>query len=236
MTFLNHLINNAKKSPKKIVVCEANDPRILAAACKAQQTGIATMILVGNPQEIQKTALAIQADISQLLVYDPTHADIKPTLVQELVQLRSAKGMTPIMAEEALNDPLQFAQMLVRCNYADGSVAGAVYSTADVVRSAITLIGKKSSNALVSSFFIMLLDKAHHPCQRSVIFSDCGLVINPDANDLAAIALAAADSAKTLLQTEPRVAMLSFSTAGSAKHPAVDKVVQAARLVKAYLQ
>lgn len=233
MQLLDRLIVLSKKSPARIVVCEAHDPRILTAAYQAQEQGVAKMILVGPQAPIQETAAQLKLDISALTIEDPALSEKKPELALQLAKKRAHKGMSIEAANTALTEPLHFATMLVHCGYADGSVAGAVYSTADVVRCALQMIGKAPNTTLVSSFFLMLLNKAHHPTQTGVIFSDCGLVIDPNEEELADIALAAVDSARLLLQEEPRVAMLSFSTASSAKHPSVTKVVNAAQRVKA---
>lgn len=235
MQLLERLIQSAKQSPARIVVCEATDPRILQAAHQAQQQGIAQMILVGDRNQITHTANQLQLDISNIEIEDPATSAKKNALCSALVKKRAHKGVTEEKAQTALLDPLCFASMLVQCGYADGSVAGAVYSTANVVRSALQYIGQAQDADLVSSFFLMLLNLPHHPVQKGVIFSDCGLIIDPTEEQLAAIALAAVKSAQTLLQTEPRVAMLSFSTAGSARHPFVTKVVHAAQRVKAAL-
>lgn len=235
MKLLEQLIQSAKQAPSRIVVCEADDPRILQAAYDAHHQGIAKMILVGDKTRIEDTATQLQINLSDLALEDPQLSSKADILCEALVKQRAHKGMTEDKARTALLDPLCFASMLVHCNYADGSVAGAVYSTADVVRSALQIIGKSPDADLVSSFFLMLLNQPHHPVQKGVIFSDCGLVINPSEEELAAIAIAATQSAHILLQTEPRVAMLSFSTAGSANHPAVTKVTRAAQRVKAAL-
>lgn len=235
MQLLNQLLDLAKKHPARIVVCEADDPRILTAAHRAHQAGVAKMLLIGPAAAIHSTAQSLQLNLDGMQLEDPATSSKRDRLAEALAEKRRHKGMTPEQAWDALADPLCFATMLVHCGYADGSVAGAVYSTADVVRSALQLIGKAPATQLVSSFFLMLFNKSHHPSQTGVIFSDCGLVIDPDEKELAAIALAAVDSARLLLQTEPRVAMLSFSTARSASHPAVTKVVNAAQRVKAAL-
>lgn len=232
MSFLQHIITQAQQQPARIVLCEPHDPRVLSAGLKAQALGIAKIILVGDTAQIKNTAREIGADITPLQIEDPHLSEYQNLLRQALVIKRAHKGMTIEKAEELLYDPLYFANMLVHCNVVDGSVAGAVYSTADVVRCALQLIGKNPSMPIVSSFFIMLLNKPHHPHKAPVIFSDCGLVIDPSAEELAAITIAAIQSANALLNTEPRVAMLSFSTAGSASHPNVSKVIQAANYVK----
>ena len=129
-------------------------------------------------------------------------------------------------------DPLFFANMMVRLGEADGSVAGAHYTTADTVRAAIQMLGMKTGYTLVSSFFIMLLCEPYHEIDGALIFADCGLVVEPDAAELAQIAIVSADTARSMLGMEPRVAMLSFSTHGSAKHPLADKVIEATETVR----
>lgn len=235
MTFLDQLIQKAQLTPKRIVLCEGEDLRVLAAGVRAQQDKVAHIHIVGNTKHIQQVAEENKLSLQGITLHDPLNSALRAELIQHYMARRAHKRIDQTLAEQAVNDPLQFAQLLVDLNYADGSVSGAVYSTADVVRSALQLIGKSEQVPIVSSFFLMLLDKAHHPCHQAVIFSDCGLVINPNADELAAIAIAAVKSAKQLLDTEPRIAMLSFSTAGSAKHPAVDKVIEAAHKVKAAL-
>ncbi len=235
MNYLEHLINEAQKAPAHIAVSEAEDPRVLTAAVRAQQQGVATITLVGSTEKIHTVAQEQGLNIQGLTIEDPHHSDKKAALVQELVACRQHRGMTPEKAHEELNDPLIFANMLVRCNYVQGVLSGAVYSTADVVRTALQLIGIAPQHKMVSSFFLMILNQPHHPCQRPVIFADCGLVIEPDEQQLASIALAAVQSARHLLPEPPRVAMLSFSTAQSAHHPLVTKVVRATELVRSAL-
>lgn len=235
MQLSDHLIDLSNIQPSRIVVCEPEDPRILAAACRAQQLGVANITLVGSPRSIIQTAEELKVDISDLHIEDPLTSNKRETLIEALINKRSHKGMTRELAETAVTHPLCFATMLVHTGDADGSVAGAVYSTADVVRSALQLIGKKDDTPIVSSFFLMLLNQGSGSHQSKVIFSDCGLVIDPTEEELAAIAIAAVDSARLLLDVPPRVAMLSFSTARSASHPCVTKVVNAAQRVKAAL-
>lgn len=235
MQALNHLLQAAKKNPARIAVCEAEDPRVLTAACSAHQHGLAHMTLVGNAQAIQQCAIEHCLNIDDLIIEDPAHSDKQNELAEALYRCRANKGMTLATAQQTIHNPLCFALMLTHCHYVDGTVAGAIYSTADVVRNALQLIGKAKSASLVSSFFLMFLDKEHHPTRSGVIFTDCGLVIDPNEEELAAIAIAAAHNARHLLQVEPKIAMLSFSSEGSAQHPHVTKIIKAAQRVKAAL-
>ncbi|NRO96646.1 phosphate acetyltransferase [Paraburkholderia sp. NMBU_R16] len=233
MKALNRIIEAARMSPMRIVLCEAEDPRVLAAAVRASREGIARIMLVGAPDAIRAVAERESLSLDDIALVDPATSEWRARFVSELVALRSAKGMTEALAQTEVLKPLVFAALMVRCGYADGSVAGAVHTTADVVRTAIQLIGVEPSFKLVSSFFLMMLCEPFHRYKGGLIFSDCALVVDPDAGQLAEIALAAADSARSLLMEDPRVAMLSFSTSGSAHHAHVDKVVEATQRVKA---
>ncbi|RDU97292.1 phosphate acetyltransferase [Trinickia dinghuensis] len=234
MKALNRIVEAARMSPMRVVLCEGEDPRVLAAAVRASREGVARIALVGNPDAIRALAQreTIALDESVVLI-DPAASDLRTIFVDELVALRGSKGMTREIAQNEVLKPLVFADLMVRCGYADGSVAGAVHTTADVVRTAIQLIGLQPSFKLVSSFFLMMLCEPFHRYKGGLIFSDCALVVDPDAAQLAEIAMAAADSARSLLMEEPRVAMLSFSTSGSAHHAHVDKVIEATQRVKA---
>ncbi|MBN8413228.1 phosphate acetyltransferase [Halomonas cupida] len=232
MKALNHIREMARQDPKRIVLCEGDDPRVLRAALTASAAGYARIQLVGEHKVIQSRAEAEGLELDAIELIDPADSEHTERLVALLLELRGAKGMTPEDAATRARDPLIFANLMVRAGLADGSVAGAVHTTADVVRAAIQLIGMAPGATLVSSFFLMMLCKEFHSLKGGMIFSDCGLVVDPDAGALSEIAMAAADSAEALLDEPARVAMLSFSTSGSAHHAAVDKVVEAARRVK----
>ena len=236
MKALNNILARAKADPRRIVLCEGQDMRVVQAAVSAAEQGLAQVMLVGDPTVIAATAREAgleDGSLGSCELIDPATSEHTARLAEALHAHRAAKGMTAEQAAEKIRDPLIFANMLVREGLADGSVAGAVNTTADVVRSAIQLLGLAPGSKLVSSFFLMMLCKPFHNLKGGMIFSDCGLVIDPDAEELSQIALAAADSAQALLGEDPRVAMLSFSTTnGSAHHASVDKVVQAAHRVR----
>ncbi|NCF80272.1 MAG: phosphate acetyltransferase, partial [Proteobacteria bacterium] len=163
---------------------------------------------------------------------DPAVSEQTEHYARQIHALRKNKGVSLDDARKMAVDPLFFANMMVRLDHAAGSVAGAHYTTSDTVRAAIQMLGKKPGYDLVSSFFIMLLREPIHETDGALIFADCGLMVEPDAAELAQIAMVSADSARTMLGMEPRVAMLSFSTHGSARHPLVDKVIAATDMVR----
>nr|WP_311526890.1 phosphate acetyltransferase [uncultured Ralstonia sp.] len=232
MKALNRIIERARAQPRRIVLCEPGEPRILQAAQRAVREGIARIVLVGEADVARQAAADAGVALDGIELVDPATSALAPALAAELHALRAAKGMTAEQACQAVRDPLCFANLMVRTGHADGSVAGAVHTTADVVRTALQVIGTAPGCKLVSSFFLMMLCEPFHALKGGLIFSDCGLVVDPDAQELSEIAMAAADSAASLLMEEPRVAMLSFSTSGSARHAAVDKVVAATERVR----
>jgi phosphate acetyltransferase len=231
MKALNGIVERARLAPMRIVLCEGEDARVLAAASRASIEGIARVTLVGDPGAIRAAAARESVELGEIALIDPQTSAWRTAFADELVALRGSKGMTRARAWEDAVQPLVFANLMVRLGHADGSVAGAVHTSADVVRMAIQLIGVEPSFKLVSSFFLMMLCEPFHRYKGGLIFSDCALVVDPDAAQLAEIAMAAADSARSLLVEEPRVAMLSFSTSGSARHASVDKVIEATRRV-----
>lgn len=231
MKAINRILERARATPMRIVLSEAEDPRVLQAAQRASLEGIARIVLAGDAERIRAAAASQNIDLSGIELVDPASSALAPAYTQELFALRSKKGMTLEQARQEVAKPLCFANLMVRLGHADGSVSGAVNTTADVVRTAIQIIGIEPGFKLVSSFFLMMLCEPFHTIKGGLIFADCALVVQPDAHELAEIAMAAADSARDLLMDEPRVAMLSFSTSGSAHHAAVDKVVEATRLV-----
>ncbi|MFT6916658.1 MAG: phosphate acetyltransferase [Motiliproteus sp.] len=232
MKALNDIFQRAAQAPRRVVLAEGEDPRILEAATLATARGIAEVTLLGDTDKIRALAAERGLDLDGVTLMDPARSSERQRYASALYQLRQAKGMTLEQATVQVQDALHYAQMMVHLGDADGSVAGSVYTTGAVVRSAIQIIGMAPGAKMVSSFFLMMLCEPFHELKGGVIFSDCGLVIDPDAQQLAQIAISAAGSAKTLLNEDPRVAMLSFSTSGSAKHSAVDKVVEATARVK----
>jgi len=226
------LLARARKNPGVIVLAEGEDLRVLSAARLAADAHTAKPILLGDEAKI--TALAKQHNIllDELQVINPLTSTHRESLQEQLLTARQHKGMSAQDASNIITDNLHFACMMVRENLADGCVAGAIYPTADVVRTAMQLVGKHPDNTFVSSFFIMLMTQRFHPIKDIAVFSDCALMINPDKNELAEIAITAGENARQLLGMQPQIAMLSFSTAGSARHSSVSKVSNATALAK----
>lgn len=223
------LLDRARADPRRIVLPESGDPRIVEAAATAVEEGIAQIVLIGEPDAVRSAAGDAGVSVDNIEIRDPTTSARLPEYTDTLYALRAHKGMTQEQAAERAPDPLWYANLMVHTGDADGCVAGAQYTTAEVVRTALQLVGQHEHYDLVSSFFIMMLCRPFHSLKGALIFADCGLIIEPDAGQLAQIAIASADSARHLLHVEPHIAMLSFSTHRSAEHPLVDKVVEATR-------
>jgi phosphate acetyltransferase len=233
MNILENIRQRAAGNPQHIVLPEGNDPRTVVAAAACTREGIARITLLGDEAQIRETAEREQADLGSVEVIDHKRALDFDKMVAILHELRRAKGMMADEARTMLSDPLYYGNLMVRLGRADGSVAGATNTTSHTVRAALHCIGVRPGFKLVSSFFLMALRDASFGHNGALIFADCGVVIEPTSAELAEIAIASADSCRALLGTEPLVAMLSFSTKGSAKHRLVDKVVEATKTVKA---
>src|SRR6185369_233985 len=233
MDILDRIRQRASSKPQHIVLPEGNDPRTVVAAAEATRERIARITMLGDEETIRATASDHNVDLAGVEIIDYRRAADFDKMVAVLLDLRKAKGLMADEARTLVSDPLYYGNLMVRSGLADGSVAGATNTTGHTVRSALHCIGVRSGFKLVSSFFLMALRNHEFGHDGAMIYADCGVVIEPSAVELAEIALAAADSCRALLGTEPRVALLSFSTKGSAKHKLVDKVVEATRTVKA---
>jgi phosphate acetyltransferase len=225
---LNSLYARARPLRKRIAFPEGNDPRTITAAAALAERELARPILLGSEDAIRETAASLEVQLSGTIqIVDPARFDRAGDYARELFNLRKHKGLSFEQAGGLAREPLYFGALMVHSGHADGSVAGAATATADVLRAAIHVVGVASGSALVSSFFLMIL-----PDGRPVTFADCGVVPDPNAQQLASIGLDAARSHQLLTGDEPRVAFLSFSTLGSAEHPRVEKVREATRLAR----
>lgn len=222
----------AKAAKMRIVLPEAEDVRTVTAAQKIVERGLAEVILVNPMEKIEAAVKASGADISGCKVVDPITSPLRSQYAKEFYELRKHKGMTEEKALEVVSDPLYFGCMMVHSDEADGQVSGATHSTADTVRPALQILKTAPGCKLVSSFFVMIVPDCPYGENGVFIYSDSGLVINPNADELAEIAIQSAKTMKTLLGFEPRVAMLCFSTKGSASDPIADKVIEATRIAK----
>jgi phosphate acetyltransferase len=233
MDILDRIRQRAASRPQHIVLPEGNDPRTVAAAADATSQRLARITVLGDEEKIRTIARDNHLDLGGVTVIDHKRSPDFEKMVSLFHDLRRAKGLMADEARTLVSDPLYYGNLMVRSGLADGSVAGATNTTSHTVRAALHCIGVKAGFKLVSSFFLMALKNSEFGHDGAMIYADCGVVIEPSAVELAEIALAAADSCRALLGAEPRVALLSFSTKGSAKHRLIDKVVEATRTVKA---
>ena len=242
MSFVSQIIDQASLLCPNIVLSEGEDDRVIKAALQAQQLGIANIILVGQKSFISEKLRTFALELTpsnsidfvqdlESRIHEPRTSSLNEEFVNFYYKLREFKGISIQEAQEAVYDPLVYSGLLVRLGYADGSVGGAVSTTSDTVRVAMQIIGVEESKR-VSSFFFIICEKEIHPFKGVFIFADCGVIVNPSVSELADIALASSCSYRTFLNEEPRVAMLSFSTKGSARHPTVNKVIRATEMVK----
>lgn len=229
MAIIDVLKEKAKADKKTIVLPESEDRRTYEAAAKILKEGIANIVLVGTDEDVKKHGEGL--DLTGIQVVDPATSDKTAAYIDKLVELRSKKGMTPEQAKEILlNQYLYYGVMMVKMGDADGMVSGACHSTADTLRPCLQILKTKPGTKLVSAFFLMVVPDCDMGANGTFIFGDAGLEQNPDPEKLAYIAISSAESFRTLTGKEPIVAMLSHSTKGSAKHPDVDKVVEATKL------
>jgi phosphate acetyltransferase len=233
MELLDRIKENAKKHNMRIVLPEGYEERTVKAADIALKEGLAQIILIGDPEEIKSHAAKLGlTNISRATIINPKSHDKKDHYIKMMVELRKSKGMTVEEASKLIEDPLYLGVLMIKNGDADGEVSGADHSTGDVLRPAFHYVKTAPGISVVSGAFIMILPDKSFGENGVIIFADGAVHPNPDENQLAEIAVASAHTARAIAGFEPRIAMLSFSTKGSAKHEMVDRVVNATRIAK----
>lgn len=231
MSLMEQVWEKARRTPKRIVLPEGDEPRTIQAAARVRAEGIAKLVLLGEPDRIRAAAREVDAEIDGIELICPASDSRAETYAETLYELRRAKGMTPEEAARLSADPMYYGMLMVKTGDADGLVSGAVHSTGDMLRPALQIIKTKPGIRIVSSSFLMNCPNPNLGEGGLLVYADCVVVPNPTAEELAQIAVTAAETARVLCGIrEPRVAMLSFSTKGSANHELVDKVRRATEI------
>ncbi len=232
MTFIETIKQKAKQNIKTIILPESEDKRVLEAASKAIAENFANIILIGNEQEVNQKAKENNLNISKAKIINPITSEKYEEYVNAFYELRKEKGMTIEEARKTLLEPIYFGMMMVKQGDADGLVSGACHSTANTLRPALQILKTAPETKLVSAFFAMVVPNCEYGENGLFVFGDCGLVENPSAEELSEIAISSSKSFKQLSGKEPKVAMLSYSTYGSAHSELTEKVIQATKLLK----
>ena len=228
--FLDRIKERAKMDKKTIVLAEGEDIRTIKAADMILKEGIANLIILGNKNKIAE--LSVGLDISEAEIIDPETDEKRQQFANEFYEMRKAKGMTAEKAYETMGNALYFGVMMVKLGYADGQVAGAVNSTSNVLRPCLQILKTAPGTKLVSAFFVMVVPDCEYGHNGTFIYADSGLNENPDADAVSEIAISSAASFKALVEADPVIAMLSYSSYGSAKSELVDKMQLATKLAK----
>ena len=232
MQLMKQIWDAAKANQKRIVLPEGDEERTLIASQKITEEQLAKVILVGNEEIIREKAKKLNVNLEGIEVVDPNKSDRLEAYVEAFYELRKNKGMTLEKSNMIVRDSLYFATMMVKLDDADGLVSGAVHTTGDLLRPGLQIIKTAPGVSVVSSFFIMMVPNSKYGEEGMLLFADCAVNPNPTAEELASIAIATADTAKNLCKVDPKVAMLSFSTMGSADHALVAKVREATEIAK----
>lgn len=232
MKLLEQIIKNAQEAQKRIVLPEGTEPRTLRATEIILKDGIARVILLGNPGEINQVAEEIGVNIKGAIIVDPATDERRDAYADKMCEIRKSKGLAKEKALTMLSDPLTFAPMMIKCGDADGEVAGAINATGDVLRPAFQFVKTLPGVSVVSGAFLMFVNDPHFGHDGILMFADCAVMPDPNDQQLAEIAVTTAKTAKAIVGMDPRVAMLSFSTRGSASHPLVDKMSSATRIAQ----
>jgi len=232
MDFLDQIKDKARQLQNRIVLAEGTELRTLKATEIVLKEKLAKIILLGDPQTIKELAQKEGIDISQAEVINPLTSSKRQQYAEMMVEIRKSKGLTIGEALKSLNNPLVFGPMMIKAGDADGEIAGAINATGDVLRPALQYVKTLPGVSVVSGAFFMLFKNKAIGDNGIMVFADCAVMPDPDEKQLAEIAVTTARTAKAIANIEPRVAMLSFSTKGSAKHALVDKVVNATRIAR----
>lgn len=234
MSFIEEIKNRARENKKTIILPEAEDKRVLEAASKVTKEQFAKIILLGDDKKIKEDSKKYEIDLDEVDIINPLTSSKKEEYKQELYELRKNKGMTLEQAEELLKEPIYFGMMMLKDknSKADGLVSGAAHSTANTLRPALQILKTKPGTKLVSAFFVMCVPNCEFGEKGTFIFGDSGLNQNPTADELSEIAISSSKSFEQLVQKQAKVAMLSYSTKGSAKSELTEKVIEATKLVK----
>ena len=232
MSFIDQIKQRAKNEIKTIVLPEATDVRILEAAQIVKNEGYAKVILVGQEEQVRQIAKEKGIDIGNTQIIDPEKSDKINEYANTLYELRKNKGMTEEQAKQLVLDPVYYGMIMVKLGEADGLVSGAAHSTSDTLRPALQILRTAPGTKLVSAFFIMVVPNCEHGANGTFVFGDCGLNEEPNAEALSEIAISSSKSFEQLVGEEAKVAMLSYSTYGSAHSASTEKVIEATKLVK----
>ena len=232
MSFIESIKQRAKQNIKTIILPEAEDKRVLEAASKVIAQGFAKVILIGDKEQVEKDSKENNIDLSGVEIIDIKTSTKKQEYAQKLFELRQAKGMTEEEASKLIEEPIYFGMMMLKNGEADGLVSGAAHSTSNTLRPALQILKTAPNTKLVSAFFVMCVPNCEYGEHGTFIYGDSGLNQNPNADELSEIAISSAKSFKSLVGAEPKVAMLSYSTYGSAKSELTEKVIEATKLVK----
>lgn len=232
MELMESIWEMAKGDKKKIILAEGEEKRNLQACDKILKNGLANIVLVGNKERIAESSKQLGIDVSGAEILDPNTSDLTAGYAQEFYELRKKKGMTLEKAEKMVRDPLYFATMAIKMGYVDGMVSGAIHTTGDLLRPGLQIVKTAPGVKIVSGFFVMMVPDCKYGESGLLLFADCAVNPNPTAEELAAIAITTAETAKKLCNLDPKVAMLSFSTMGSAKGELVEKVQKATAIAK----
>ena len=232
MSFIEEIKKKAKQNIKTIVLPESEDIRVLQASQTILEEGFAKIILIGDKEKVNKIATENNINIDGASIINPETSNRYDDYVQKFYEIRKEKGMTIEKAKEMMLNNVYFGMMMVKMNEADGLVSGAIHSTADTLRPALQILKTEEGTKIVSAFFLMIVPECEYGENGIFIFADCGLNEYPNERNLAEIAISSAKSYKQLLNKEPKIAMLSYSTKGSAVSDEIQKVIEATKIVK----